>query len=74
MHDAIIAERLGIPAVGIMTEKFSNAASLMARVLGYEDYPFAVIGHPISSASQKELAKEAKKISNLSAKILTSEE
>ena len=72
MHDAIIAERLGIPAVGIMTEKFSNAASLMARVLGYEDYPFAVIVHPISSASQKELAKEAKKISSLSANILTS--
>ena len=72
MHDAIIAERLGVPAVGIMTEKFSNAASLMARVLGYEDYPFAVIGHPISSATEQELAKEAQKISNLSAEILAS--
>ena len=72
MHDAIIAERLGVPAVGIMTEKFSNAASLMARVLGYDDYSFAVIRHPISSATQQELAKEAQRISNLSSKILTS--
>ena len=45
------AERLKIPAVGVMTERFVSAAELMARVLGMPDYPFAVIPHPVSSAS-----------------------
>ena len=33
-----------------MTETFVSAAELMARVLGADGYPFAVIEHPISSA------------------------
>ena len=34
-----------------MTDRFVTAAELMARVLGADGYPFAVIEHPISSAS-----------------------
>ena len=34
----------------MMTESFVSAAQLMGRVLGYPDYDFAVIEHPISSA------------------------
>ena len=34
-----------------MTERFVTAAELMARVLGMPGYPFIVIPHPISSAS-----------------------
>lgn len=45
------AERLGVPAVAVMTERFVSAAELMSRVLGMEGYQFAVIAHPISSAS-----------------------
>lgn len=33
-----------------MTTRFVSAAELMARVLGFPDYHFAVIPHPISSA------------------------
>jgi hypothetical protein len=33
-----------------MTTRFASAAELMARVLGFPGYPFAVIAHPISSA------------------------
>lgn len=55
MHDSIVAERLGVPAVGVMTTRFVSAAELMCRVLGMPDYKFAVIDHPISSASDERL-------------------
>jgi hypothetical protein len=38
-----------------MTERFVSAAELMARVLGMEGYQFAVIPHPLSSASDADL-------------------
>ena len=59
MHDAISSERLGTPAVAVMTSKFVDAAELMASVLGMPDYKFAVIDHPVSSASDEELEKRA---------------
>jgi hypothetical protein len=39
-----------------MTEQFVSAAELMCRVLGMPDYEFAVIGHPVSSATDERLA------------------
>ncbi len=53
------AEKLGLPAVGVMTERFVSAAELMSRVLGLPDYRFAVIEHPISSATDPQLRKMA---------------
>ena len=55
MHDAVTAERLGVPAIAVMTERFVSAAALMSRVCGMEDYQFAVIPHPVSSASDADL-------------------
>jgi transaldolase len=43
-----------------MTSRFVSAAELMSRVLGMPDYPFAVIEHPISSASDERLAERAR--------------
>jgi hypothetical protein len=43
-----------------MTTRFVSAAELMCRVLGMPDYKFAVIPHPISSASDAELEKAAR--------------
>ena len=43
-----------------MTERFASAAELMCRVLGMPQYEFIVIGHPISSASDDELAQYAR--------------
>ena len=59
MHDAIIGERLHLPAVGIMTTAFISAGELMARVLGAKDYRFVVTPHPISSATEAQLAERA---------------
>ena len=46
---------MGIPGFAVMTTRFVSAAKLMSRVLGMSDYPFAVIDHPISSATDAEL-------------------
>ena len=46
---------LGIPAMAVMTTRFASAAELMARVLGFPGYKFAVIAHPISSAGDAAL-------------------
>jgi hypothetical protein len=42
--------------MAVMTERFVSAAELMARVLGFPGYRFAVISHPISSADQTVLS------------------
>ena len=43
-----------------MTTRFVSAAELMSRVLGMPDYGFAVIGHPVSSATDDGLAAMAR--------------
>jgi hypothetical protein len=43
-----------------MTTRFVSAAEMMCRVLGMPDYKFAVIGHPISNASEEQLATYAR--------------
>ena len=42
-----------------MTDRFVTAADEMRRVLGAPDHPFAVIEHPISSASDAQLERQA---------------
>jgi hypothetical protein len=60
LHDAVAAERQGVPALAVMTDRFVSAAELMCRVLGMPNYKFAVIGHPISNASGDQLAAYAR--------------
>jgi hypothetical protein len=43
-----------------MTERFVSAAKMMSQVLGLPNYQFAVIGHPVSSASDDELKAMAR--------------
>jgi hypothetical protein len=43
-----------------MTSRFVSAAEMMSRVLGMPDYRFAVIGHPVSSASDDDLKTMAR--------------
>jgi hypothetical protein len=46
--------------MAVMTERFVSAAELMARVLGMPGYPFVVIPHPVSSATDDGLRDMAK--------------
>jgi hypothetical protein len=43
-----------------MTDRFVSAAELMARVLGMPGYPFVIIEHPVSSASDDGLRDRAR--------------
>jgi hypothetical protein len=45
--------------MAVMTTRFVTAAELMSRVLGFPGYEFAVIPHPISSASDLALLAAA---------------
>jgi hypothetical protein len=56
----VTAERHNVPAFSVMTERFVSAAEIMSRVLGQPGYAFATIGHPVSSASDAELAAMAR--------------
>ena len=53
------SERLGVPAVAVMTENFVSAADLMSKVLGAPGYDYCVIDHPVSSASDAMLRERA---------------
>jgi hypothetical protein len=53
-----------------MTEAFVSAADLMCRVAGMPGYKFAVIGHPISSASDERLAEYARATLEQAAQLL----
>ena len=43
-----------------MTTRFVSAAEMMRRVLGMPDHAFAAIGHPVSSATDSDLAAMAR--------------
>ena len=45
-----------------MTTAFTDAAETMARALGVPDYPFPVIEHPVSSASDDGLRERAEAV------------
>jgi hypothetical protein len=42
-----------------MTSNFASAAELMAKVLGMPGYTFAIIDHPVSSATDAGLRQRA---------------
>ena len=49
MHDALSAEKLGIPAAAVITAPFVPTARLIAQYNGMPGYQFAVIAHPIAN-------------------------
>jgi hypothetical protein len=56
--------------MAVMTTRFVSAAELMARVLGFPGYAFAVIPHPISSASDEALRDMAAAASTQARRLL----
>ena len=53
------AERRGIPAVAVITERFERSVRVVAQVNGLPDYPFVVVGHPIANDSDEALRAKA---------------
>ena len=59
MHDALSAEKAGVIATAIITDRFVPTAQAMAAVQGLPDYPFAIIPHPIASNTEETLCEKA---------------
>lgn len=55
-------ERRGIPAAPICTEPFVPNGRAIAEAHGAPGYPFALVPHPLASASQAELEQRAKSV------------
>jgi hypothetical protein len=70
VHDAISAEKLGIPAVGVMTHRFLPTARTMAAFLGFADYPVASIEHPISNNTEAENQQHAEAVLQQTVRLL----
>jgi hypothetical protein len=70
LHDAVSIEKLGAPAVAIMTEPFVPTANVLAKVLGLPGYPLCVIPHPISSDDDAALEAKATDAARQVAEIL----
>ena len=65
------AERLGIPAVAVITDRFEATARAMAEASGLADYPFAIIAHPVAGNSDDELRAKAELTVTLLVPLLT---
>jgi len=65
------AEKLGLPAVAVITDRFEASARAMAEANGLADYPFAVIAHPIAGKTDEELRDEAERAVELLVPLLT---
>lgn len=56
--------------MAVMTTRFVSAAELMARVLGFPGYEFAVIAHPVSSAADQGLRERAESAASALKRLL----
>jgi hypothetical protein len=59
LHDALSAEKVGVTATAIITDRFAQTAQVMAQVSGFPHYHFAVIPHPIANNSDEALRAKA---------------
>jgi hypothetical protein len=60
--DGILLERRGIPAAPICTDRFVPNGQAIAEAHGAPGYPFALVAHPLASASPEELRDRAKQV------------
>ena len=68
------AEKLGLPAVAVITDRFEASARAMAEANGLPDYPFAIIAHPIAGNTDEELRDKAERAVELLVPLLTQRE
>jgi hypothetical protein len=71
MHDAVAAERRGVPAVAVMTDRFVPTAKAVAELNGLPDYPYVVIPHPIANDTDAQLRVKAEAVAERIVALLT---
>jgi hypothetical protein len=62
LHDSVAFEKLGVPAVNVITAGFSLAAKARARTLGMQDHPVIAVQHPLANRTTAEVENFAKEI------------
>ena len=50
-----------MPAAAICTEPFIASGNAIAKIRGIEDYPFAIIPHPVGSLEEEGVALQARR-------------
>ena len=70
LRDSVTAEKLGVPAMAVMTPRFVSSVELMVHVLGFPGYPFATIAHPISSPDDNALCAMAASATDQTRRLL----
>ncbi len=60
MFDSIIFERLGVPAVSVITKPFRPTADALYRTQGIVGHRYAEVDHPITSLTDVELRERAR--------------
>ncbi|MSP98000.1 MAG: hypothetical protein EXR29_12420 [Betaproteobacteria bacterium] len=66
-------EKLGTPAVSVITTAFEVAGRARARILGCERHPRVAMEHPLASRSTAEIARIAEVLVGQIATALTKE-
>ncbi len=59
MHDGISFEQYGKPSLVLCTRPFDPTARMIANTLGMPDFRYALVEHPIGSASAEQLQARA---------------
>ena len=62
MLDGILFEKLGVPAVSIVTDVFEATGHAMAQSWGVPEYKFLALPHPIANLSDADLDARARSI------------
>jgi hypothetical protein len=64
LHDSVAFEKLGLPAVNVITTGFSLAAKARARTLGMQDHPIIAVQHPLANRTTSEVENFARQIAS----------
>ena len=60
MLDAVILEKVGVPAIPVVTDAFDSTAKEMAELWGVPDFRFIVMPHPLASLTPAQIDRCAK--------------
>ena len=60
MHDGVTFEQTGKPSLVLCTHPFDPTGRMIAKTLGLPDFQYALVDHPIGSASTEELLERAR--------------
>ncbi|TDD10970.1 UGSC family (seleno)protein [Nonomuraea diastatica] len=60
--DGILLERLGVPAVSIVSDSFLVSGGAMARVQGFPGYEFVAARHPVASLDENQIRDRAQAV------------